>query len=375
MTTLELTPLTAAEIARLSEQRNHPSISIYLPTFSAGNEVQQNSIRFKNMLREAERLLADQGLKADCLAPAQELLQDGPFWSHQQDGLAVFISPQQGKVYQLPFPVEEKVQVNHRFHIKPLLWYHQYKGRFYVVALSLRQSKLFECSVKGHREVELPDDIPKGVEDIRAWEDTPDENVTVHGGSGNGQAWHGYGSRNEFDRDVQTFITQLEKGIDSHVKDRSPLVLAGVEELVAAYRQANHHVPLISDALLGSPEGTQPKQLRERAWELVAPEFQREREATRQQLLELQGIGEKSSRDIPEIVSAAYSGRVDALLLPDGLEVYGKFDTQTLQTTVSDKDDGEDLLDLAALYTLQKGGKVFLFEPGTLDRVGAILRY
>lgn len=375
MTTLELTSLTASEIARLSEQRDHPSISIYLPTFSAGNEVQQNSIRFKNLLREAERQLEQEGLKSDCLAPAHALLQNAPFWNHQQDGLAVFISPQHCKVYQLPFPVEEKVQVNHRFHIKPLLWYFQYKGRFYVVALSLRQSKLFECSVKGHREVDLPDDIPKGVEDIRAWEDTPDEGVTAHGGSGNGQAWHGFGSRNEFDRDVQTFITQLEKGIDSHLKDRSPLVLAGVEELVAAYRQANHHVPLVSDALLGSPEGTHPNQLRERAWDLVAPEFQREREATRQRLEELEGMGERSSREIREIVSAAYSGRVEALLLPDSLEIYGRFDPTTMKTTVSETDDGEDLLDLTALLTLQKGGKVFLFERGQLDRVGAILRY
>lgn len=55
-------------------------VSIYLPTHRAGPDTQQDPIRFKNLLREAEERLSTFGLRSPeargLLEPAQRLLTD-----------------------------------------------------------------------------------------------------------------------------------------------------------------------------------------------------------------------------------------------------------------------------------------------------------
>src|SRR5207253_140763 len=81
---------------------------------------------WKILVGEAEKRLATaegrhtSGAK-DLLRPAWELLDDAPFWQNVNEGLAVFLSPEQSHQYRLPVPFEEQVIVGNRFHIKPLL--------------------------------------------------------------------------------------------------------------------------------------------------------------------------------------------------------------------------------------------------------------
>jgi hypothetical protein len=46
--------LTLDQIKGLAQQTQSPSISIFLPTHRAGQDTQQDPIRFKNLIREAE---------------------------------------------------------------------------------------------------------------------------------------------------------------------------------------------------------------------------------------------------------------------------------------------------------------------------------
>jgi hypothetical protein len=58
-------------------------VSIYMPTHRAGRGIQQDSIRLKNLLGEAEEALTLSGLRTpeaqELLEPAEKLLQDGLF--------------------------------------------------------------------------------------------------------------------------------------------------------------------------------------------------------------------------------------------------------------------------------------------------------
>jgi hypothetical protein len=69
-------------------------VSLFMPTHRAGRETEQNPIRFKNLLREAEDRLLATGLRSpdvrEILKPAQRLLQESGFWRNQSHGLAVF---------------------------------------------------------------------------------------------------------------------------------------------------------------------------------------------------------------------------------------------------------------------------------------------
>ena len=88
--------LSRDELSALVERPQEIGVSIYMPTHRTG-DIEQDPIRLKNLLREAEDQLVDYGISmpdaGGLLEPAEQLLPDSHFWQHQGDGLAIFISP------------------------------------------------------------------------------------------------------------------------------------------------------------------------------------------------------------------------------------------------------------------------------------------
>ncbi len=123
-------------------------VSLYTPTHRHIPETEQDPIRFKNLLREAEERLIASGLSArevrELLQPAQKLLEDASFWKFQSDGLALFLSANLFRTYCLPFGFTEMTVVTNRFHLKPLLQVLTGDGRFFILALSQKQVRLLE---------------------------------------------------------------------------------------------------------------------------------------------------------------------------------------------------------------------------------------
>jgi len=56
--------LSKDELRLLIDKGKPPCLSIYMPTHKAGAEVQQNAIRLKNLLKEAEDRLVAGGRRA-----------------------------------------------------------------------------------------------------------------------------------------------------------------------------------------------------------------------------------------------------------------------------------------------------------------------
>jgi hypothetical protein len=98
--------LTRDELEQLMRKEQSWCISIYLPTHSTGTEAQQDPIRLKNLLGEAEKRLSDQGVgrreAQKMLEPASKFLQDAHFWQHQSNGLAIFSLIQQSSPLSSP---------------------------------------------------------------------------------------------------------------------------------------------------------------------------------------------------------------------------------------------------------------------------------
>jgi|GEM_PF-5717218 hypothetical protein len=69
-----------------------------MPIYRAGTEVQQNSTRLKNLIRQAESSIVESGLSdkdaGEFLQPIQELVDsDESFWQeNNNDGLAIFLT-------------------------------------------------------------------------------------------------------------------------------------------------------------------------------------------------------------------------------------------------------------------------------------------
>ncbi len=65
-----------------------PCVSIFMRTERTGREIQQNPIRLKNLVKEAEDRLHQLGVRSSesLLKPVTELIDDGAFWRRQGDG-------------------------------------------------------------------------------------------------------------------------------------------------------------------------------------------------------------------------------------------------------------------------------------------------
>jgi hypothetical protein len=129
----------------------------------------------------------------------------------------------------------------------------------------------------------------------------------------------------------------------------------------------------------GNPEGYSGAELHERAWRVVEPLFHKRQEQAPEQFKTLQPAG-RASHTIKEVVAAACQGRVDALFIAAGLQHWGTFDPATfaVESHKVPRPGDEDLLDLAAVQTLVKGGKVFAVEPSEIPDgapLAAVYRY
>src|SRR5690554_4926932 len=96
----------ASALDKLKGQQKPPCISIYLPTHRSYPDNQQDTIRFRNLLKE-ESLSAAYTAKEskELLKPCLELADDRPFWNCVQDGLALFVAENVFRTFRIPSAV------------------------------------------------------------------------------------------------------------------------------------------------------------------------------------------------------------------------------------------------------------------------------
>lgn len=353
-------------------------ISIFMPTHRKGTDRQQDPIRLKNLLKQAEGRLAERALKKTdidaLLGPAYDLLNDTVFWNFQDKGLAIFLAENRFENYQVPMEFEELVIVNSRFHVKPLLPMMSGDGRFYILALSQNDVRLFQATRYTLNQVNLAN-IPTSKADALWY--IQRERSLQHHVVGTGSVFHGNadeGTKN----DLFQFFRQVNDGLhDLLHQEKAPVVLAGVEYLLPIYRDANTYPHLITDQwVTGNPEHISPEELQARAWAIVEPYFTKSRKDAVERFHRLNRDGSTSTM-IEEIVPAAHHSRVDTLLVAKGKRIWGAFDAETDTTELRDT-DAQDLLDLASVQTLLNGGTVYVLDAADMPNqaaVAAILRY
>src|ERR671917_2863968 len=121
--------LTSADLAALLEGHQPPCISLYQPTNRVGPDNQQDRVRYRNLLKEAEDSLRRQYPTREIrslLEPFEALVDDGLFWKQDRlDGLAVFGPAGKFRVFKLARTVPVRVVVADSFHTKPLVSYLQ----------------------------------------------------------------------------------------------------------------------------------------------------------------------------------------------------------------------------------------------------------
>ena len=376
------------ELKALMHKQADSCVSVYLPTHRAMPETQQDPIRFKNLLAEAEKRLLAAGLRSpdakQLLEPAQKLLDDPVFWRYQSDGLAVFLAPGFLRFYTLPINFEELVVTTNRFHLKPLMQMFADAGSFYILALSQNALRLFQGTQYSINEL-FPLGIPESLDDALNEHD-PQRQLQFHtGGStdtaNQGAIFHGHGGSADESKDrILRYCREIDAGLHPLLKDeQAPLVLASVEYLLPLYKEANTYSHLMNEVISGNPESLSARELHEQAWKLVQPHFQKAQEDALAKYYQLAGTGQTSTI-VSEVIQAATGGRVASLFVAVGVQRWAAVGAGNGRFESHDevRPGDADLLDLAATQTLMNGGEVFVVQPEVVPGkapLAAVFRY
>ncbi len=382
--------LDMGDLKQLVTRPESLCVSIYMPTERSGKEVSQNAIRFKNMLKTAEKQLRAFGLSenetGEFLAPGTRLLASNKFWQYQSDGLAAFICPDSFKYFRLPHRFKELSVVTNRFHIKPLLSVIGLEGRYYILALSQNNVRLFQATRQGVSEVELKD-APKSLEEALKYE-FPEKQLQFHteGPRRSGMRDSVFYGTGDADPNIKNAILRYFQAVDKSVyallkEESAPLVLASVDYLVAIYKKASRCSTITEQAIKGNPDELSAEELNKRAWEIIQPYVRRAEEEAAVKYKSLAGSeGKQATNKLPEVVRAAYHGRLESLFVSVGVQQWGTYDPETADVEIHEKETAgdQDLLDFAAVHCLSNKGTVFAVEPDRMpddSPAAAILRY
>ncbi len=366
-----------------------PFVSLLSPTHRVGVDVDVDRLAWKNVLSGAEDALAERGMRrpeiTDLLAPARALHQDTLAWQHMGDGLAMYLRPGWHRTLRVPMALPELVSVGDRFLLGPLLPMISGDEHFLVLALSQRALRLFEGTRQRMAEVDLtgvPTDLRDVVAPAEPRSDTMARPATSAGGTAGRAVYYGHGAADEGYRkeDVISFLREVAGGLHGKLAGRTaPLVLVGLEDLVAGYREVNGYRHLVGTAITSNADEMSADDLHRSAWSLVEQRVDAARDHAISVFHQLKGTGRVSS-DPQAVRQAAHEGRVETLFMTADPWCWRQDETGQLRVVEMGRAGPLaecERLDATVVGTLRTGGQVHATPsqvvPGS--DVAAIFRY
>src|SRR5690554_1155008 len=212
--------ITMEKLRQISTIRSPWCVSLFMPTHRAGREMEQDPIRFKNLLRKAEEQLLASGLRSpevqEMLKKPQRLLQDRDFWQQQSDGLALFFTEDLLHYYRLPVEFAETTVLTDRFHVKPLLPILAKDSTFYILALSQNQLRLLEGTRHTVDEMDLGD-TPETLA-ATFLDGFPEKQLQSHtsspsAGGTRSPLFHGHDPSDDTKKHIQQWFRTIDKAV------------------------------------------------------------------------------------------------------------------------------------------------------------------
>lgn len=379
---------SAEQLRSMMEESDGHRVSIYMPARKAGPSTRENPIRLKNLVRQAEELLINSGERAPearaMLAPAQRLVNDTGFWRNPDDGIAIFLSEDGFDHFELPASFEEMVTVGRRYHLKPMLPLYAGDGLFYILALSQNNIRLIEGSRFSVHEFERTS-LPANIASVLFFLDVERQfefRQMLTGPHGNQRQIghrHGAGADNHKER-IAEFFKNVDKALRDFVGERKvPLVMAGVDYLIPIFQSVSSYPWLVDVGIVGNPDGLPARELHKRAWELVNPVFQLERNKAVAAYRQMAGTG-RTAKGIQEVISCAWDGRIATLFVALDQTCWGRASEgdRTVEIHENRQANDEDLLDRTAIEAISGGGTVWAVPKTEMPEdapLAAVLRF
>ncbi len=361
-------------------------VSLFMPTHRYGSGVQADQLQWKNLITGVEAALREEMRRPDLealLKPAWDLQQDSMAWQYMSDGLAMFLTPGSHEVYRIPAPLPELATVGDRFITGPLMHLLSGDEHYIMLGLSQNEVRLLDGSRHSVVQVEL-DDVPTSLEDAIEPAEPRSNTMTRPASSGSrGRAvffGHGTGDDSAKENDLNLFLRQVADGMKDILRGQTaPLVLVGLDQSVAAYREVNSYANVLDEAVIRNPDDLSVEQLHDHAWPIVETRLRAERQTLIDRFHDLNGTGRVAS-SLSSVEVAAAEGRVDTLFMRAHPWCWERVSGDELAVVHLGKDERYaecEALDRAAVDTLSNGGKVYATSQQVVDdsEVAAIMRY
>lgn len=386
-------PFTKDDLDYLCEFSSNPCVSMFMPMVKKGKETRQNTIRYKNVLQQAQNQIMQlpecKESAQEILEPAKKLLNEYVFWQNQEHGLALFAAHDFTRVFRLPIELPELIVIADQFHIKPVLPMVTDELNFFILAFSKDEAQLYRCSSHAIEQLQ-PADMPKGLAEALKFDEERRQFQFYTGttpsaaprGDKRAAVFFGQGVVSDVEKNrILQYCRIMDKALQGILHDQdAPLVLAGLEHLLPIYESANTYPHLVPGGIHTNPAGIPIEELHRQAWDLLEPIRSRNLNTAMQKYNDLKGTGMTNAR-IEEIVPAAATGRVDTLFVALDQHRWGRFDESRNQVVAIEESPSVgdyDLIDLAARKTLINSGRVYPLRTGELPDgalVAALLRY
>jgi hypothetical protein len=362
--------MTPEQFRELVDHTAPGTLSIVCPTSRRWPGTDEDPIRFKNLLGEAEERLTEHGMRSadarDRLAPARDLLDEEDFWQHLDRALVMYFGPESDtpRVYRIPVPVEPLVTVGEHFYAKPLVPLAMQAETFYVLAFSQKQVRFFRATPYGMAQSDLPE-APESIGELTRVAD-PERSLQFHTGTGGERepadreaVFHGHGVGTDEaveKKRVLEFCQAVADAVASRLAEsHAPLVLATHEPLLGLYREANHYPHLVESVASVDPDLAGPDDIHAAASEAVEPVLEASRKKAAGRYHDLLGTGLASAE--PEtVLVAGLDRRIDTLWIRADRRIWGRFDAEDRGVTIhKQREAGDEELSNRAVVEAGRG--------------------
>ncbi len=368
---------TLESLEQLLADREGPCVSIYFPSHRRKTDSRSDSILYRNLCREVEKMLTRDETSEVSREISHRLraLDEPAFWEHGSEGTAVFAAPDYFAAYRLPVEFPQLEVVGGSFHTKPVIRYLQSGTGYWLLVVSLHGVTLYDGWRKALQPVPL-NGVPSSVEDIPGVEGSSSAR-------GESRMHHAVGGGGDEGRaDVERFFREISKGLSRGVLRGStkPLILAAQKQHQSLFRKVASLPTLVADGIAIDGGSRSTDSLAESVLELLRPVREKRVAAANEEFALALSRGHASS-SMGDIARAAAQGRVKRLCVESGRRCWGMLDRSSGDIVPGEEHKNAydvDLYDELAELTIGHGGDALVLKSGempTQTGIAAVYRY
>lgn len=371
--------LLVKELIGMQKKRGRICISIIVPTHRLSPERRVDKLEVERAIIYVEQFLRSKYQASEIkplLQALDELYKDIDF-THNSEGLGLYISSNMKTAVHFPFTVAEKIMVGDNFELRDLLYKVNYSNPYLVLLLTENKIRLFKGTWDKLNEIK-DKNFPKEYHEEYIY-NPPSQSTS----------YAGYAHVKGFEKDksilegirFKDFFRHADDLMDDYLADGKPLILLGAEKELAWFESVSVHKKQIINKISGNYDYFNDKRLADITWPVMHSHLQDQRDQVIKEFEEKLGANLGVS-DIQPVWKAAKEGRGLKLLVEKdfskpgflGGDQYHLFLHVPQEPHIVLADAVNEIIEMV----LEKDGVIYFTDNGKLrnhQRIALITRY